>query len=100
MINLFPPRENVIVIEGEYFDDMDLTDGATFLTDLIKRAKNRVNKRIIFPRDTRRRIRDIAINNGRNTQIVQILYEIHDRNFLFKGNFLSRLPTPVELTHE
>ena len=47
--------ENIVVVEEEWFDDMNLTDGETFLTDLIKRAKNRVNQKIIFLRDTKRR---------------------------------------------
>ena len=38
--------------------------------------------------------------NGCNTQIFQILCEIHDVNFIFKGNILSRLPKPIELTHK
>ena len=74
--------EPVVVIEGEYFDDMTLTDGANFPMLLIKRKKTRVNQRIKFPRDTRRRIQEIAINNGWKTQIVYILREIRDGNYL------------------
>ena len=47
-----------------------------------------------------RHIREIAINNGWNTQIVQILHEKLDGKFLFNINFLSRLPKPVGLSHE
>ena len=38
----------MLVIEEEWFDNMNLTDGATFQTALIKRAKTRVNKKIFF----------------------------------------------------
>ena len=79
---------------------MDLTDGATFTIILIKLGKNRVNKKTKYLRDTKRRIQEIAANNGWNTQIVQILCEIRGGNFLFKGNFLSRLSKPVELTYK
>ena len=78
-----------MVIEEEWFNSINLTDGAIFLTFLIKCAKTRVNTKINHPRDTKRRIREIVINNGWKTQIVQILREIH------AGNFLSRLPEPV-----
>ena len=71
---------------------------STFPTPLIKHAKTRVNQKINFTRDTKRRIQEITINNGWNTQIVQILRDIRDGNFLFKGPFLSRLTKPVELT--
>ena len=37
-------RESVVVIEEELFDDVNLTDGTTFLAALIKRAKTRGNK--------------------------------------------------------
>ena len=37
-----------MVIEEEWFDDMNLTDGATFPTALIKCAKSRFNKKKIF----------------------------------------------------
>ena len=59
----------IVVIEEEWFDDMNLTDGATFTMDLIKRAKNMVNQKIFFMRDTKWRIQGIAIKNGSNTQI-------------------------------
>ena len=89
-----------MVIEEEWFDDMSLTDDATFLTSLIKRAETRVNQKIIFLRDTKRCIQEIAINNGCNTHFFRVLREILDRNFLFKGNLLSRLPKSVELSHK
>ena len=41
---------------------MNLTDGATFPTDLIKHAKSRINKKQI-PRDTKQNIQEIAINS-------------------------------------
>ena len=62
--------------------------------------KTRVNQKINFPCETKRRMQEIAIKNGWNTHIVQILCEIRDGNFIFKGNFLSRQPEPVELTHD
>ena len=34
-----------MIIEEEWFDDMNLTDGATFLMALVKCAKTRVNKK-------------------------------------------------------
>ena len=36
--------KNIVVIEEEQFSDMNSNDGATFITALIKRAKNRFNK--------------------------------------------------------
>ena len=48
--------ESVVVIEEEWFYGMNLTDGATLPTPLIKRAKTRVKNKINFPRDTKRRI--------------------------------------------
>ena len=50
-----------MVIEGEGFDKMNLTDGETFLTPLTKRTKARVNRKIKVSRDTKRRIRENAI---------------------------------------
>ena len=43
--------EIIVVIEEEWFDDMNLTDGATYLKALIKHAKNRFNQKIKFPRE-------------------------------------------------
>ena len=41
-------RENIVVIEEEWFVDMNLTDGATFLAALIKSSKSRINQKINF----------------------------------------------------
>ena len=70
-----------MVVEKLLFDDLNLTDGATFLTDLTHCAKTRANKIIKFPCGTKRHIWKIAINNGWNTHNVQILHEIRDVNF-------------------
>ena len=53
-----------------------------------------------FPRDTKRRIWEITINNGWNTYIVKILCETRDVIFIFKEKNLSRLPKPVNLSQE
>ena len=53
-----------------------------------------------FPCDKKWRIRQIAINNGWNTQIVQVLLEKRDLKFIFKVNLLNILPKPVELSHK
>ena len=79
-----------MVIEEEYFDDMNLTDDTTFLTAPTKRAKTRFNQNNNNCCDTKRNIREIAINNGWNTQVIQILCEKRNGKFLFRGNFLSR----------
>ena len=42
-----------MVIKEEWFSDINLTDGATFPTDLIKRTKTRANKKINFPHGTK-----------------------------------------------
>ena len=65
---------------------MNLNDGGTVLTDLIKRAKIRVNKKINSPRDTRQLIREIVINNGWNKQIVKMLRKIRDEILFLKKN--------------
>ena len=57
-------HENIVVIEEEWFADINLTDGETFPKALIKRAKYRFNQKIKSSRDTKRRIREISINNG------------------------------------
>ena len=41
-------------------------------------------------------MQEILIKNGWKTQIVQILRDKCDGKFIFKGNFLSRLPNTVE----
>ena len=61
---------------------------------LIKRERYRFSKDINFLPDKKRRIRLIVINYGWNTHIVHILQEGRD------GNFLSRLPKPVGISHE
>ena len=88
-----------MVIEEEWFDDMNFTNGDNFFTALINLQKldSIKNK---FPHDTKRRIWEITISNRCNTQIVQILYEKHVEIFIFKRKFLSRLPKPVEPPHE
>ena len=84
-----------MVIEEELFDHMNLTDFATFPVDLIKRGKTKFNQKINFPCDTKQRVWEIAINNSWNTHIVQILHKKRDGGFIFKGNFISRIPKPV-----
>ena len=39
--------KNIVVIEEEFFSDMNLTDGATFAKTLIKRAKSIINQKSI-----------------------------------------------------
>ena len=53
-----------------------------------------------FPRKTKEHKQEIAIKNGWNTRIFQILRDIHDGNFIFKGKFYNRLTKPVEITYE
>ena len=48
--------ENIVVIEEEWFTNMNLTYGATSPAALIKRAKYRLNQKMNLPRDTKRRI--------------------------------------------
>ena len=55
---------------------------------LIKHAKTKVNKKIKFPRDTKRRIQETSINNGWNTHTVQILLGIRD-DFFFSKEYFS-----------
>ena len=74
-----------MVIEEEWFDDINLTEGETFLMDLIIRTKTRVNQKTIFPRDTNQHIWEITISNGCKTHIVHILRVICDVNFIFNG---------------
>ena len=90
----------IVVIKEEQFDDINLTDGATFITALISSEKLILNQNINFPLDTKRCIRKIPINNGWNTQIVHILCEECDGKIIFKVNPMRRLPTNVELLHE
>ena len=72
-----------MVIDEEWFDDMNLTSDATFPPSLIKRAKTRVNLKKLR-RDTKQRIREIAIKNGWNTHIFQILHEIREEKLFSK----------------
>ena len=60
-------RKNIVAIEEEWFSGMNLTDGATFPTALIKRAK--INNQQENSRNTKWRIQEIKINNGWNTQL-------------------------------
>ena len=57
-------RESIVVIEEDWFSNNDITDSATFPTDLIKSAKYRFNKKINVPYETKQRIWEIAINNS------------------------------------
>ena len=91
-------RENIVVIEEEWFSDMNLTDDLTFLKVLIKHAKYIINQKI--PCDTQQNIHKIAMNNIWNTPIVQILREKCDAKFLFKVSLLSRIANSIELLHE
>ena len=79
---------------------MNWTDGVTFLTPLIERAKTKVNQKRIFTCDTRQLIQETAIKNGCKTQVVQILRKIRDRHFIYKVTFLGRLPKSVKLIDE
>ena len=73
-------------IEEEWFADMNLPDGKTFPTALIKRSKYIINQCFSFSRDKNQLMQEIAINNGWNTQIVQVLHQKCDGVFL-KENF-------------
>ena len=42
-------RENIVVIEEEWFDDRNLTYGVTFSPVLIKHAKSRIKQNNKFP---------------------------------------------------
>ena len=93
-------RENIVVIEDKWFDDMNLTYGASFPTALIKYKKYRIKQKNNVPRDRKWHIRKIVINNSRKTQIVQILRGKCYGNFIFKRNVPIRIPNPVELSHK
>ena len=73
-----------MVIEEEWFDDTNLTNGTTFPTPLIKCAKTRANQKINFLRDTKQYTCKISIKNGWNTHITHILHDISDVNFFSK----------------
>ena len=49
-------QESAVLVEEEWFNYMNWTDGATFMTALIKFAKTRVNQKINFPHETKQRI--------------------------------------------
>ena len=53
-------RGSIAVIEGEWFADMNSTDGETFLVALITSSKTRANQKIDFTCDTKRLIQEIA----------------------------------------
>ena len=92
--------DNIVVIEEEWFADINLTDGAIFTPALIKREKSRLNPKIYFPFNTKWCIRYIAINNGCNKKVVKILCEESGGDFTFRINMPSRLPKPIELSHK
>ena len=54
-------RENIVVIEEEWFADTNLTDGATSLKALIKCEKLRFNQKTNFPPDIKQHILKIKI---------------------------------------
>ena len=54
---------------------MNLTDSDTSPSALIKHAKIIISLKTNFPRDKNKLIRTITVNNGWNTQIVQILHK-------------------------
>ena len=89
-----------MVIEEEWFSDISLTNDATFPEALIKRANSIFNQKIKFPRDPMLLVHKNAIKSGCNTQVVQILCEERGGKIHSKGNMLSRLIKPVELSHE
>ena len=93
-------HKNIVVVEERWFSFMNLSDDDTFPSALIKRAKIRINQKIKFLHDTKHRVCTIAINNGWNNHIVQIVIEECDGNFCSSGNMLSRLPNPVGLSHD
>ena len=70
-----------MVINEEWFYDTNLTDGAIFLMSLIKRKKSK-NQLKNLPCDTNQHIWGIAMYNGWNTHIFQILRGEHDGKFI------------------
>ena len=73
-----------MVIYIEWSSGTNLKGGATFTKVLIKRAKLIINQKINFPRDRKQHIHEIEMNNGWNTQVVQILRGKHDGRFFSK----------------
>ena len=78
---------------------MNLTDSLTFLTSMINCSKTAFNYNNRIRCDTKRRIQKIAIHNGWNTHIVQILLDKRDGN-CFQKKIFSRLPKPAEISNE
>ena len=62
-------------------------------------VKNDIKSKIISPRDNKRRICKIEIQNGWNTQVVQVLCEDRDCRFHFKASAISRISNAIELSH-
>ena len=62
--------------------------------------KSELIRKIFFPREKKRHIYSTTINNSCNTQIVKIFHAECDGNFNFSVDMLSRLPNPVEISHE
>ena len=67
-------HEKIVIIEEERFADINLTDGTTFLTDLIKFEKSIFNQNISFPRDTNQHMHEISIKMA-GTHWLSIYYE-------------------------
>ena len=59
-----------------------------------------IQSKIKFPCDTKQSNSKIAINNVWNKQVIHILREEHEGNFIVKVNLISRLPKSVDLSHE
>ena len=86
-----------MVNEEEVFSYSNLTGGVIFLPALIKCTKYIFNQKPIPSSDKNKHIHKSEMNNGWNTQVVQILHEDRYGKFHFKLNMLSILPSPVEL---
>ena len=48
--------KSIVAIKKKWFDDMNFPSNATFPMAMIKRAKNKVNKKINYPGDIKRPI--------------------------------------------
>ena len=88
-----------MVIEEKWFSYMNLTNSTIFPLALVKRATLIFNQSNNLSPITKQFISKIAINNVWNTQVVHILCEKHDGKFHSKGNILSRIPKPIEISH-
>ena len=84
-----------MIIEEEWIFEINLTDCATFPPALIKREKSKK-----IPHDTRQYIHKIAMGNGWNLQVSQVLCEEHDGMFHLKLYLLIILLKPVEPSHK